>query len=232
MGHELEPTRERLEAATVRLLRRQTRLNPDLRLLDWNGVPAVAKDWNRAPWLLKLYGRWSLGREWHLLGRLDGIVGIPRPLARGRHVIVMGFLEGRTLSSRLAPELPPDYFPRLEAVVARMHERGVVHLDLRQRQNVLLGADGQPCVLDFGAGLDLGRFGWPGRLLLRWLSRVDRTAVLKLKGKYAGALLDERERRRAASARRARYYWPPNWFKGTKTRIRRALRGDSDGEED
>lgn len=218
-----------LEDATERFLRRRSWLNPDLRLLRWGGGFAVAKDWGDAPFLLRAYGRWGLGREWKLLKKVEGLQGVPRPLARSRDAIVMTYLDGIPLSGRLTADLVPDFFPLLEDLLAAIHGRGVVHLDLRQRRNVLFGADGRPRILDFGAGLDLQGFGWIGRFALRWLGYLDRMAVLKLKANYAPDRLTEREKRRAFWAKASRYFWPPNWVHVFKTRIRRAWRKTRNG---
>ena len=109
-----------LEACTRRFLRRRSWLNPDLRLVDWGGQPAVAKDWAGAPLPLRLYGRWCLGREWRLLCRVEGIDGVPRPVARLRDAIVISFCEGVPLSSRTAGQLPRGFFADLEVLHKRI----------------------------------------------------------------------------------------------------------------
>lgn len=216
-----------LRAATQSFLRRRSWLNPDLRLLRWEGdALAVAKDWSEAPAPLRLYGRWVLAREWRMLEHLRGIDGIPEPLVRLPNALVMTFLDGDTLSSRVASRVSGPYFDELASIVAALHRAGVVHLDLRQRRNTLLGPDGRPRVLDFGAALRTGRLGWLGRPLHRLLCAVDRMAVLKLKAKYAPEALTDDERARARWARRLRYAWPPNWVHGIKTRLRRRARSD------
>ena len=227
-----KPDPEALDAATVRFLRRRTWLNPDLRLLLWEGQLSVAKDWGKSILLMRIYGRWNLRREWKLLQKLKGIQGVPDPLSRTGDAIVMTYLEGTPLSNRLAVELQSEFFPRLEQLVSDIHERGVVHLDLRQRRNILFGANSEPMILDFGAGLDLSGWGWLGWVGLSWLSFLDRMAVLKHKVKYAPDQVTPSERNRAIWAKKARYFWPPNWFHVIKTRIRRYLRNVQESPED
>ena len=60
-----------------------------------------------------------------------------------------------------------------------MHERGVAHLDLRHRSNILAGEDGHPVLLDFASAICFRRGGWGARLLLPWLARIDRGALAK-----------------------------------------------------
>lgn len=214
-----------LERATTGYLRRRTWLNPDLRLLETGDGPAVAKDWHGARGPLGWYGRFTLAREWRLLEHLDdgdAAAPIPRPLARVPDAIVLTFLEGETLSRRA--RLAPDFFDRFTAILDGIHAAGVLHLDLRQRQNVLVAPDGSPRVLDFGAAMHLGRWGAIGRWLVRRFGFIDRWAVLKLKSKYAPEQMNDDERRRAVWARRVRWTWPPNWFHGLKTRTRRRFR--------
>jgi hypothetical protein len=131
--------RAALDAATHRFLRRRSGFRPDLRLLECDGELAVAKDWGEAPWLNRPHGRWSLRREWRALRRLEGVPGVPRPLHRLRHGIIISFLDGKPLSSQSDREISEAFFATLEARVAEIHARGVVHLDLRQRRNILIG---------------------------------------------------------------------------------------------
>jgi serine/threonine protein kinase len=66
-----------------------------------------------------------------------------------------------------------------------MHARGVAHLDLRHRSNVLLAADGSPVLIDFGSAVCLRPGGLAARLVLPLLARVDRGALRKWRAKLA-----------------------------------------------
>ncbi len=81
---------------------------------------------------------------------------------RSRPYIVTEYLEGETLAQRLKKASP---MPENEALslcgriceaLAHMHERGVVHRDLKP-QNVMLCSDGSIRVLDFGIAKSTGR---------------------------------------------------------------------------
>ncbi len=48
-----------------------------------------------------------------------------------------------------ARELPEDFFDLLDALVEGLHARGVCHNDLHKEQNIVVGPDGRPHLIDF-----------------------------------------------------------------------------------
>jgi len=72
----------------------------------------------------------------------------------GQHYFSMGFVEGSSLSAKVADgPLPPkeaaEYTKKVAEAVAYAHEQGVIHRDLKPA-NVLLAANDEPRVTDFG----------------------------------------------------------------------------------
>ncbi len=72
----------------------------------------------------------------------------------GQHYFSMGFVEGQSLSHRLADgPLPPreaaELIRRVSEAIEFAHQHGVIHRDLKPA-NILLDNDGNPRVTDFG----------------------------------------------------------------------------------
>jgi hypothetical protein len=100
--------------------------------------------------LTRLVARMLLRRERRALAALAGCPGVPALVAdapRRRGELWRTYLDGEPLWS--ASRLPHDFFDRLRELVARLHARGVCHNDLHKENNILVGPDGAPCVIDF-----------------------------------------------------------------------------------
>ncbi|MEM7516304.1 MAG: hypothetical protein AAF368_05195 [Planctomycetota bacterium] len=100
-----------------------------------------------------------LARERRALARLEGLEGVTHewrevqpiaplpPLPAGKGVLYRAFVRGVPLHR--ANELPLDFFDQLDLLVQALHERGVCHNDLHKEQNILVGDDGYPWLVDF-----------------------------------------------------------------------------------
>jgi hypothetical protein len=82
----------------------------------------------------------------------------------------------------------------LGEIVERMHAAGLVHLDLRGRENVLMGADGRLFVVDLASALWFRPGGWAHRLCFRSLAKLDEAALMKWKHLLGAGPYTERER--------------------------------------
>lgn len=78
---------------------------------------------------------------WAAVPSADG--SIPDP----RDVLVRTCLDGTALHQ--CTTLPLDFFDELEQLVDVLHAHGVAHNDLHKEQNILVGADGLPQLIDF-----------------------------------------------------------------------------------
>ncbi|MGH0034372.1 MAG: hypothetical protein ACQGVK_05045 [Myxococcota bacterium] len=173
--------RDELASRTTEILSRGGWGNPDVRLVRLEDGPVVVKDFAPRPaWVRWTIGWWLTRRELRAYRALSGLAAVPRLLGRVDGLaFATEYRPGRPLGRGLAGELPSDFLDALRAAVAEMHGRGVVHLDLRHRSNVLAGDDGRPVLLDFASSLCIGnRSSWRRRLV-RWLGCFDRLALRK-----------------------------------------------------
>jgi hypothetical protein len=99
-------------------------------------------------------GRWLAWREKNALTKLAGLPGIPpacgKVYAGGQHLVnavAHDYVEGHPLGKN--EKVRDDFFPTLQASVAEMHRRGIVYVDLHKRENILVGDDGRPYLIDF-----------------------------------------------------------------------------------
>lgn len=201
-------TREDIEKGYVRRLNKNFSGKPDIRLVEINGHRAVHKDIGEKRSLLRhTFGSWLINREYRIYRRLGGCSGVPRLHSRpDRWSILVEYIEGDSLK-RGDPRLhDTTFFYRLYGLVEAIHARGVVHLDLRHRGNIMITDDGEPYVIDFNGSFYLGGNAL-GRRLLPWLKKVDSFGLMKLKQRVAPNLLTEQESARLRWFRIMRRLW-------------------------
>lgn len=179
----------------------RTWFTPDVVLLTGPaGERYVLKDFSGKPaWTRLLWCRGSVRRETRAYERLHDIAGIPRLIGKlSPDAFIMEFLEGTPLPRRKFRDvLGMGYFVRLNAMLDEMHERGIAHGDLR-RKNILVGPEGQPCVIDFETSFSRGR--GPLRQLFELVARIDKLTVLKIKSRYFPDRLTPEERQQLGDA--------------------------------
>ena len=154
-------SRGELARHTTAVLNRGNSRNPDVLLVEVGGRQLVVKDFApRAVWVRTTIGRWITAREVRALRALDGpAVGAAFSRLRSTHWRSRSSTGPVDACRESWPgELPPEFLGRLETALREMHRRGVAHLDLRHRSNVLVGEDGEPDPdrLRFGADLPPG----------------------------------------------------------------------------
>ena len=173
--------RGNLAARTREVLNRGNARNPDVVLVDAGDRLVVVKDFApRAAWVRATIGRWITSREMRAYQILAGHPAVPHFLGRiDALAFAVEYRPGRHMSRRLGAELAPGFIDRLADAVREMHARGVVHLDLRHRSNVLVDAHEQPVLIDFASAVMLSPRGLLARWLLPWLARWDWEAVEK-----------------------------------------------------
>lgn len=174
----LDLTRSQIAPATVEVLNRGGWANPDVLLIELDeGRRVVVKDYRpRSRLVRSTFGRWVLGREARAYRRLAGVRGVPRLLGRVDELaLAIEYRPGRYLTRSLAGRLPDGFVAELREIIEEMHARGVVHLDLRHRSNVLADGEGHPVLIDFASAV----FARPEGVVARFLSRIDAMALRK-----------------------------------------------------
>lgn len=154
---------------------------PDLNRISIDGQTFMVKDVRGRNFFLRwTLGLWLIQKEWKIYGRLEGVKNIPRPIKRiDRFAFAIEFIPGTAI--RRDENLPADFFPELKKILEEIHARGVFHLDLRHKGNILITEKGEPYLIDFNSSFSfkvggiVHRFVFP---ILRW---VDYGGLLKLK---------------------------------------------------
>ena len=153
-------------------------------------------------------GRYMCNREIRFYRHLADVEGIPALVGKlGSSGLVHQWVEGCDLLDYAAkgadPEpaekVPDNFFDRLEQLTVDLHHRGVAYVDLNKPDNVLVGDDGRPYLVDFQISFRRPRRRWnlPGRWLFNVLCREDLYHVRKLKRKFRRDLMDDEELRRS-----------------------------------
>lgn len=176
------------------------------------GDPICLKHYHTEPWLgwpLDWAGRLMADREVRHYRLLQDLPNVPRLLGRvGKSAFAHAWVEGTDLLDR-KDRLPDDFFHRLDALLGRLHAHGMAYVDMNKPDNVLVGADGRPALIDFQISWAPRPSPWPlgavKRRLLGLFQEADRYHVRKLKRLYRPDLMTPEERE--ASHRRP-------WFLG------------------
>ncbi|XQW85496.1 RIO1 family regulatory kinase/ATPase [Thalassotalea piscium] len=140
----------------------------------------IVKDFSQSPWFIrKSFARISVNQEYKGLSRLAELDSVVNRFCRLSPIAVAyNYIEGTPLRSLIHKEetLPVNFFNDLERQVAKMHRKGIVHLDLRNMGNILCGADGKPYFIDFQSTISFARFP---RWLQRFMRGSDMSGVYK-----------------------------------------------------
>jgi hypothetical protein len=182
------PTRADLRTGARIHIQRGGWLHPDVLLVeDGEGHAALVKDFAARPaWLRWSFGRWQSQHEARIHRLLDGHPDVPRLLGRiDALAFAIEYRPGVAVTRTHAERFTASFTAELVSAVEGLHARGVVHLDLRHRSNVLAGDDGRPVLIDVGSAIHLSPDHWLGRRLLPALVWIDRRALAKWRRRFA-----------------------------------------------
>jgi hypothetical protein len=214
-GRGIPFSREEFDRSAPELVHKGRWGNADIFLFRKGEEIWVVKDFRPCPAIVRhTWGVHMAGRELAALRRLDGIPGFPEGAFRlDRFAMGYRFVSGTDIGEADPALLTPSFFEELEALVSRMHERGVAHLDIRTGSNVLVTDRGKPFILDFQSHLLLERFPAFFRGLL---VDVDRSGVYKHWSRCAAESLGEERNELLRRVNRWRRYWILKGYLGFK----------------
>jgi serine/threonine protein kinase len=180
---------------------------PSLYRVQVNGKTLMVKDvQNRFFPFRWTLGLWLIQREWKIYSRLTGIKGIPKPVARiDRFAFTMEFVPGRPVQR--GETLSATFFHELGEVLEKVHSRGVVHMDLRHKGNILITEKGEPFLIDFNSSFAFKEKGFFRRYFFPFLRRVDYGGLLKLKQRVCPSSMTPEESARLRRLNRLRRLW-------------------------
>ena len=142
---------------------------------------------------MKWLGSWLAEREISFYHHLQGLPGIARFLGTfGQNGFVHAYIPGQDLLEYPRDRLPNDFFDQLIDLMRSVHERGISYADANKRDNVIVGLDGRPYLIDF-------QISWrpnPGGLLRRpllFMQRMDMYHIFKHKSRLRPDLMRPEE---------------------------------------
>lgn len=155
------------------------------RTQDFAGVPLA--------WI----GKWLCRRETQFYSRLHDLPNIPKLLGVvGETGFVHAYVPGKPLSYERP--VPEGFFDQLQDLLVEMHRRQIAYVDTNKPENILLGSDGRPHLIDFQISFDRAqcRDWWLTRALLRRMHAGDLYHIVKHKKRLRPDELTAADRRR------------------------------------
>ena len=128
------------------------------------------------------FHRRMLRREARAYDLMASVPGVPHsPGFLDDRWLLLEYIDGEPLTTRRYELTDAEaFYERLLQILHDFHAAGVSHGDLKRKQNVLVTADEQPYVIDFGTAVMRTGSLWD-RLMFRLVRRFDYHAWIKVK---------------------------------------------------
>jgi serine/threonine protein kinase len=180
-------------------MRKPSNTRPTIWLVEENGVRAIVKDFSALGFRFRnTVGRFLVWREAKAYRKMKNIKGVPT-LYRviGGLALVIEEIPGKDLKKlKKEMRLPDEFFDALKDLVDRFHKRGLAHCDLKKPPNILMGHDGLPYVIDWGAAVFESELRFPPlNLIYRRFLLDDYMAVVKQRLRHTPETVTPEERR-------------------------------------
>jgi hypothetical protein len=146
---------------------------------------------------MRWLGRWLARRETEMLRRLKDVPLVPDscgPIHVDGQVVRTAAGHRYIPGSPLGPRhrVSARFFQQLRALLDTMHRRRIAYVDLHKRENILVGDDGQPYLIDFQIGIRLPPI-WPFSILFNLFARSDCYHLAKHLYAHCPDLCDEQD---------------------------------------
>lgn len=116
-------------------------------------------------------GRFLVRREVHMYRQLQDQPLVPRLIGtiQNEQGFLHEFIPGHPLGRD--ESVNDEFFPELQALLHTIHNRDMAYVDLNKRQNILMGDDQRPYLIDFQISLHCPRRGLTALFPFQWLLR-------------------------------------------------------------
>lgn len=184
----------------------------DVLLVSLDEGRFAVKDYAGKAFPVRWIGAMQLAREVRAYSRLEGVAGVPRFHGRlDRHAIVLEYVGGIRLPKfHRRHGGVPRVAERIRELLDRVHARGIIHGDLRSRDNILVTAGGDLYLIDFSSAAVFPPGSWRRRVVFPRLARAEQRALLKWKVALAPGELTRDELASHRRFKRLRRLWPFN----------------------
>jgi len=94
-----------------------------------------------------------LRHEYRIYEKLTGMNSVPVCYGMANNeFLVLEFIEGKTMRE-YRPDINSGFYEKLFTAVEEMHRHQVAHFDLKRKENLLVTADDEPKIIDFGVSI-------------------------------------------------------------------------------
>ncbi len=168
----------------------------DVLLLEHQGEQAILKDYTQSSKGFSfLVAPFLVYREVKALKKLGDLEGVPQLFKKvSSRAFLMEYIPSQRI--RLVKEQIdwPEFVAKTENLVGKLHQRGVIHGDLRNATNIMVDENRNPVFVDFVSAVHRGHnFNLFGLILFKLCIVIDHGALFKLKSKYAPDLIAQSE---------------------------------------
>ena len=191
----------------VKRITSEKSLKPDILIIKRGQQSLVAKDFRDKGWVARyIWGPLNLMYEKFLLNKLEGVGGVPQIIGlEDYNCLLISRIKGDEIK-KYGHLLSESYFDQLLEIAEHLHTRGVLHLDLGHKSNIMVDQHGNPAIIDFNSSLYLP----PNSLfqpLIRLLAKIDHYSILRLKIKFRPQDSNPAEKKRVEKFLRLRKLW-------------------------